>query len=578
MTTTRSTPKRPASSDPHETEPAATFDWVAPGPGSWESDVTHQSAPYGRFTCAVFLDAYASGFADGMAAIGSPLKTVRAEVVNGWMYMRPTPLAGPDEPKGGPPPKFVFEVLFRVHPALRARLRTARTVFEDRGWEGVLERWKTVERPELRRRLDDAAAVDVAALDDGALARHVEVLGELISDSARLHFAHAPWFALVTGNYLVRCEDAGIAAPDAMRALSGASDAVRRPTVLAAAVVDALRSDGGLTALDAPPAELFDAIRAAGPASAAALDLYLGEVGAHVVGETMTDPTVGEQPGWVRTVLARCLEPAGVDVAADAERAASTLAARVPAADRNAWLRALTDAREIAGLRDDDAAPLAESVGRARLAMLEVGRRLVSRGVAATPEAAFELRPDEVGPTLAGHGVSRDQLAEWNAEWARQALVDPPHTLGPASEPPPIDRFPAPIAAVTRAVWAFISRFQADPDEITASGLGVGPGEVTGRAVVVRELPDLDRVEPGDIIVTRTTMTTFNTVLAMSSGVVTETGGAICHAAIMSRELGIPGVVGYPDAMSIPDGATIRIDGSVGTVEIVAGPEGTSSG
>ena len=115
------------------TGPGASLEWAPPGPGSWETDITHQSAPYGRFHQAVFPEAYSAGFAEGMAAIGSPLETIQAEVVNGWLYLRPTPLGGPDEPKGGPPPRFVFEVLFRAHPALRKRLKTARSVFDDRG-------------------------------------------------------------------------------------------------------------------------------------------------------------------------------------------------------------------------------------------------------------------------------------------------------------------------------------------------------------------------------------------------------------------------------------------------------------
>jgi len=53
--------------------------------------------------------------------------------------------------------------------------------------------------------------------------------------------------------------------------------------------------------------------------------------------------------------------------------------------------------------------------------------------------------------------------------------------------------------------------------------------------------------------------------------VVTDTGGALCHAAIVAREFGIPAVVGTREATSrIRDGAQIRVDGAAGVVEILS--------
>ena len=73
----------------------------------------------------------------------------------------------------------------------------------------------------------------------------------------------------------------------------------------------------------------------------------------------------------------------------------------------------------------------------------------------------------------------------------------------------------------------------------------------TGTARVVIDADDaLDRVDPGDVIVARLTVPTFNSVLAIAGAVVTENGGLLCHTAVIARELGIPAVVGVADALT----------------------------
>ncbi|MCL7417261.1 MAG: phosphoenolpyruvate synthase [Halalkalicoccus sp.] len=99
-------------------------------------------------------------------------------------------------------------------------------------------------------------------------------------------------------------------------------------------------------------------------------------------------------------------------------------------------------------------------------------------------------------------------------------------------------------------------------------GLGSSPGRASGAARIVTKLDQLDKVEEGDIIVTQ--MTTPDMVPAMkrASGIVTDEGGMTSHAAIVSRELGVPAVVGTSNGTKvIEDGQQITIDGERGSVE-----------
>ena len=101
-------------------------------------------------------------------------------------------------------------------------------------------------------------------------------------------------------------------------------------------------------------------------------------------------------------------------------------------------------------------------------------------------------------------------------------------------------------------------------------GLGANNGRVTGTARVIEDFTQIDRLKEGDILVTKFTDTGWTPKFAILSGIVTEYGGILCHAAIVSREYGIPAIVCCKDCMQkIRDGQTITVDGANGIVTIV---------
>ena len=94
---------------------------------------------------------------------------------------------------------------------------------------------------------------------------------------------------------------------------------------------------------------------------------------------------------------------------------------------------------------------------------------------------------------------------------------------------------------------------------------------MTGTARVIAGLEDIGRLTLGEIMVTRFTDTGWTSKFALISGIVTEYGGILCHAATVSREYGIPCVVAATGCTTlIPDGATIRVDGSSWQVLILS--------
>jgi pyruvate, water dikinase len=98
-------------------------------------------------------------------------------------------------------------------------------------------------------------------------------------------------------------------------------------------------------------------------------------------------------------------------------------------------------------------------------------------------------------------------------------------------------------------------------------GLGAAPGIASGKVRVVLHVEENTQLQPGEILVS--TMTTPDMVPAMarSAAIVTDEGGMTCHAAIVSRELGIPCVVGTRTATkTLKDGEEVSVDGKMGTV------------
>ena len=107
----------------------------------------------------------------------------------------------------------------------------------------------------------------------------------------------------------------------------------------------------------------------------------------------------------------------------------------------------------------------------------------------------------------------------------------------------------------------------ADVGEVLVRGLGASPGMASGKVKIVLDIDELDKIEDGDIMVT--TMTTPDMVPAMrrASGIVTDEGGVTCHASIISRELGIPCVVGTGDATkTLKENSGVTLDGKKGLV------------
>ena len=101
-------------------------------------------------------------------------------------------------------------------------------------------------------------------------------------------------------------------------------------------------------------------------------------------------------------------------------------------------------------------------------------------------------------------------------------------------------------------------------------GVGGSSGVVEGRARVVLHPGQLDELEPGEILVAPSTSPSWTPVFGMIAAAVLDTGGIMCHAAIVAREYGLPAVVGTGTATKrIKTGDRLRVDAANGVVTIL---------
>ncbi len=195
----------------------------------------------------------------------------------------------------------------------------------------------------------------------------------------------------------------------------------------------------------------------------------------------------------------------------------------------------------------------------------EIGARLADSGAIAAADDVFMLNVEEIQAAL-DSPAPLDRVVSKRREMLERAwTISPPPFIGvpPAGPPPAL----TPADRGNIRFWGMNTPTSDDPGKVV--GNPGARGQATGLARVVHTLEEASALEPGEILVTMTTMPPWSPLFGVAAGVVTETGGPLSHCAIVAREYEIPAVVGAPAATRrIVTGQRIRIDGTTGVVEL----------
>jgi phosphohistidine swiveling domain-containing protein len=204
---------------------------------------------------------------------------------------------------------------------------------------------------------------------------------------------------------------------------------------------------------------------------------------------------------------------------------------------------------------------------RVRLVLVAIGRKLVSSGVLSDPEDVLYLRYNELRALMAGALPDAQELVSDRRDEREAAFERRPRDwVGTATEEA--------VAFPYLSLWAFPEKLHRKPAESADQVLGLpaSVGVVEGTARVVLSPEEFDAVQRDEVVVCRMTSPAWVVLFTKISGLVTDAGGMASHPAVVSREFGIPAVVGTSDATSrIKTGDRVRVNGALGRVDILAG-------
>jgi phosphohistidine swiveling domain-containing protein len=195
----------------------------------------------------------------------------------------------------------------------------------------------------------------------------------------------------------------------------------------------------------------------------------------------------------------------------------------------------------------------------AKLALMELGRRMVTRGVLDEPQQLFFVLDAELDEFVASPESLTRAICDRERDFARLQRLQPPYIVDSRVGAPPIDE------------WSYR---EGAPADMTAGGdvlqgAAAAPGRATGRARIVLD-PSSTEIEPGDVLVCATTDPSWAPLFLVASAVVCNVGAIGSHAAIVAREMGVPCAVSVVDAtVRIPDRAMVLVDGTSGQVTIL---------
>jgi rifampicin phosphotransferase len=532
-----------------------------PGPGPWLIDACHVPRPWTRFQQEIHPASLSVGFRTMARRYGLLVDDLGWRFVNGLAYYFPVPAPEDEVPE---------------------RFAAAERAFSDRIWREDRERWERELKPAAIAAHRALQAVDPSALDGEGLLAHLEACREHQKRMIVQHHTMNGAALVPVGDFLAQVREwTGLPGAQVLALARGAAPESAGASSELDRLLAALRADAGArTALEAAaePGETVAHLRGLpGEAGAAARD-YLDTVGYRLLDSLdVGDPYALEVPEVIVGGLRQALAGAGSSGRDPSEEQVARVRDRVPEAHRRQFDELLAETRLTAGLRDERG-NFSEvwAGGITRRVILAAGERLARDGRIAEPVHLIEADYEEMRDLIAGRGGPSAEELQGRARFrASHSAADAPSTLGPAPDPPPpLDALPPAagraMRAIMTAIEALFGASEAVSEPTVVRGTGASPGRYTGTARLIFGPGELGRLRPGEVLVTPTTTEAFNVVLPLLGAIVTDAGGLLSHPAIVSREYGIPGVVGTRDATAlIPDGALVEVDGATGEVRVV---------
>jgi phosphohistidine swiveling domain-containing protein len=539
--------------------PAPTFD--PPGPGPWDIDAVHFPRPVTRYWAELHPVPFRRGFSEFTGYFGMLIDSLEYGYVNGFAYTSMRPVAHEEAP---------------------ARFARAEETFERKLWRDQLRDWDETFKPAAIKVHRELQSIDPDTLSDDELSAYMERCRDHHSEMIYQHMRFTGAAMLPTGDFLAHVGDwTGLEAAELLELMRGAAPVSAGASAELERLVATLGQDAEARALlesDGDPGEVLRALRSRDDETGRAVAAYLDLVGYRLLdGFDISGPTALELPDALLRAIRTAVGGRTTDDS-DVEGKIADVRGKVPEEHRDEFDGLLAEARLMYRLRDERGVfSDIWASGIMRRAVLGAGRRIASSGRLHEAEHLVDASFEEMVSLIAGAAEpSADELAQRFAHRTSHSAKDaPPHLGPPAPAPPDPSGLPPAVGRLMRAIGiaigALFGSSEAPSEEAFVRGLAASRGVYEGPARLISGPAEFDRIVQGDVLVTPATTEAFNILLPLLGAIVTDSGGLLSHSAIVSREYGIPGVVGTREATDrIADGARVRVDGDAGTVTVLS--------
>ena len=244
----------------------------------------------------------------------------------------------------------------------------------------------------------------------------------------------------------------------------------------------------------------------------------------------------------------------------------------------DAWLELAEQAQPLSEIHDYVlwTAPLSYT----RYDAIEAGRRLVQDRILDCPEDTLFLYREELLSALRGnhnHASLKGLVAERKVEHTKNFSLVPPQTIGKMPIEPPWNVFPPIVAEGMKIFAEQTSLLEAEQGaslelspEGELKGIPGSPGVAEGLVRVIHTAEEFHLVQEGEVLVCPFTTPTWTVLFPRVAALITDSGGALSHAAIVSREYRLPSVVGTINGTKLlHNGQRVRVDGAAGKLQVL---------
>ena len=552
--------------------------------GFWMRDNIHWPRPVHPLFVSYGLIPVEVGSARAFEEWSMPSLKYAYLVLHGYIFQRVEPLGG-DTPSIMERFPFLFH-LWRINPKLRSRVLGFERFLKEKGFENHVHAWRNVWEPEAQKRLEPIRDFDRANASLEELTNHLDQCYDFLCWSWNPHTKVVAIGMYIRGRWVEVCKRLlNLTDFEAYELVQINDPAVfntknRLLTLARRAATDPTVSD----ILSLPSEKALQ--RLSNTWFKEELDQFLEAEGDRPADGFEFEPTWREMPEMVVGII-KGLMHSDDSMTEDSDfqvyrlQRINELRSTLTGEDReefDAWLELAEQAQPLSEIHDYIlwTVPLSHT----RYDAIEAGRRFVQDRILDCPEDTLFLYREELLSALRGiYNLAslKGLVAERKAEHTKNFSLVPPQTIGKMPIEPPWDVFP-PIAAEGMKIFvkqaSLLEAQQEASMELSPEGELFGtpgsPGVAEGPVRIIHTAEEFHLVQEGEVLVCPFTTPTWTVLFPHVVALITDSGGALCHAAIVAREYRLPSVVGTINGTKmLHNGQRVRVDGAAGKLQVL---------